>query len=271
MFHDACRVVVLLVRHAGRLLTVVTGRVVHRGRSVAVVLLRLCQLLLLLLVVLLRMKVRRRMLVQSRMLQVLQWMLLMQLKMLLLLLLVLANVSIHFGVLAWRVDGRRKGGIQFPLLLFELPQQFGVLPLGSFVLVVLVVVGVGRRRRVGHVGLLGRGRRVNRVRSTASSSTSGRRPSCLSTGTGNQGRLVDVRSSGTRSCLVAGRQRVEVLRCRTINKMSMQMVLDTALAELLVLGGEDDVPQRPVLVHDLLHDVAGRNLHRHRHRRSTVL
>lgn len=49
------------------------------------------------------------------------------------------------------------------------------------------------------------------------------------------------------------------------------MMLDTALAELLVLGGEDDVPQRAVFVHDLLHDVARWNLHRHRHRRSTVL
>lgn len=48
-------------------------------------------------------------------------------------------------------------------------------------------------------------------------------------------------------------------------------MLDTALAELLVLGGKDDVPQRAVFVHDLLHDVARRNLHRHRHRRSTVL
>lgn len=48
-------------------------------------------------------------------------------------------------------------------------------------------------------------------------------------------------------------------------------MLDTALAELLVLGGKDDVPQRAVFVHDLLHDVARRNLYRHRHRRSTVL
>lgn len=32
----------------------------------------------------------------------------------------------------------------FAVLLLELSQQFGVLPLGSFVLVVLVVVGVGR-------------------------------------------------------------------------------------------------------------------------------
>lgn len=80
-----------------------------------------------------------------------------------------------------------------------------------------------------------------------------------------------MRSPGTRSRLVASGQRVKVLRCSTINKMSMQMMLDTALAELLVLGGEDDVPQRAIFVHDLLHDVARWNLHRHRHRRSTVL
>lgn len=83
---------------------------------------------------------------QSRM-QV-QRVLLMQLKVLLLLLvlLMLTCVPVDLGVLSRRGRQlRRKGGIQyFAVLLLELSQQFGMLPLGSFVLVVLVVVGVGR-------------------------------------------------------------------------------------------------------------------------------
>lgn len=49
------------------------------------------------------------------------------------------------------------------------------------------------------------------------------------------------------------------------------MVLDAALGELLRLGGQDDVPQRPIFVDYLLHHVAVRNLHRHGHRRCGVL
>lgn len=103
-------------------------------------------LMVLVRVLLLRMEVRM-LLKQSRM-QVLQRMLLMQLKVLLLLLvlLMLTCVPVDLGVLSRRGRQlRRKGGIQyFAVLLLELSQQFGVLPLGSFVLVVLVVVGVGR-------------------------------------------------------------------------------------------------------------------------------
>lgn len=105
--------------------------------------------LLLLLVVLVRVLLLRmevRMLLKQSRMQV-QRVLLMQLKVLLLLvLLMLTCVPVDLGVLSRRGRQlRRKGGIQyFAVLLLELSQQFGMLPLGSFVLVVLVVVGVGR-------------------------------------------------------------------------------------------------------------------------------
>lgn len=74
---------------------------------------------------------------------------------------------------------------------------------------------------MGHVRLLlllGRSRRMDRM---GSCPTSGRCRSrrCLARRTRNYGRLVDVRSTRAWSCRVAGRQRVKVLRCRTINKV----------------------------------------------------
>lgn len=53
--------------------------------------------------------------------------------------------------------------------------------------------------------------------------------------------------------------------------MPLQVVVDAALAQLLVLGGQNHMPQSAALVDDLLHHMARRNLHRHCHRRSTIL
>lgn len=142
-----------------------------------------------------------------------------------------------------------------------------------FILVVLVVVGVWRRWRVGHV-------RLGRVQcmGAPSSPTSG----CVGCGhcccrgrthssTGHEGRLIEMRRPRTRPSLVASCQWVEELRCSAIYKMSMQVMLDAALAQLLMLGGQNHMPQGTAFIDDLLHYMARWNLHRHCHRRSTVL
>lgn len=144
---------------------------------------------------------------------------------------------------------------------------------GPFILVVLVVIGVWRRWRVGHV-------RLGRVQ--CMSATSSPTGTCISCGhgcnsgrtyssTGHEGRLIEMRRPGTRPSLVTSCQWVEELRCSTIYKMSMQVMLDAALAQLLMLGGKNHMSQGSALIDDLLHNMARWNLHRHCHRRSTVL
>lgn len=91
---------------------------------------------------------------------------------LMLLKLVLTYIPIHFRVLSRGIDWRYNGGIQFPLLLiFQLPHQLIMLPCRSLILVVLVVVGVRRRWRVGHIAL-GRVQGVGCAPSSPTSSTS---------------------------------------------------------------------------------------------------
>lgn len=89
--------------------------------------------------------------------------------------------------------------------------------------------------------------------------------------TGHEGRLIEMRRPGTRPSLVTSRQRVEKLRSSAIYKVAMQVMLDAALAQLLMLGGQNHMPQGTAFIDDLLHYVARWNLHRHCHRRSTVL
>lgn len=60
--------------------------------------------------------------------------------------------------------------------------------------------------------------------------------------TGHEGRLIEMRRPGTRPSLVTSCQWVEELRCSTIYKMSMQVMLDAALAQLLMLGGKNHMP-----------------------------
>lgn len=106
---------------------------------------------------------------------------------------------------------------QFPLLLiFQLSHQLRMLPDGPLVLVVLVV-GVRWRWRVGHIGL-GRVQRVG-TPSCPRSGTSCCGHCCCSSGThrtGHNGRLVEMRRSGTRPGLITGCQGVEERRCRAI-------------------------------------------------------
>lgn len=91
---------------------------------------------------------------------------------LMLLKLVLTYIPIHFRVLSRGIDWRYNRGIQFPLLLiFQLPHQLIMLPGRSLILVVLVVVGVRRRWRVGHIAL-GRVQGVGCAPSSPTSSTS---------------------------------------------------------------------------------------------------
>lgn len=221
------------------------------------------------LLLLLQMQRRRLML----MLLLLQLLLVVRLLLLVLLLkLMLAYVTIHFRVLPRRVDWRHNGGIQFPLLLiFQLSHQLRMLPDGPLVLVVLVV-GVRWRWRVGHIGL-GRVQRVG-TPSCPRSGTSCCGHCCCSSGThrtGHNGRLVEMRRSGTRPGLITGCQGVEERRCRAIYKMPMYVMLDAALAQLLMLRGQNHVPQGAVLVDNLLHHMARWNLHRHRYWGGTIL
>lgn len=190
---------------------------------------------------------------------------------LVLLKLMFAYVTIHFRVLPRRVDWRYNGGIQFPLLLiFQLSHQLSMLPDGPLVLVVLVV-GVRWRWRVGHIGL----GRVQRVGSSSCTSCCGYCCCCCRCGahrsTGHNGRLVEMRRSGTRPSLITGSQGVEERRCRAIYKMPMYVMLYAALAQLLVLGGQNHVPQGAVFVDNLLHHMARWNLHRHWYRGGTIL
>lgn len=132
--------------------------------------------------------------------------------------LMLAQTTIHFRVLPRRIDWRYNGGIQFPLLLiFQLSHQLCMLPDGPLVLVVLVVVGVWRRRRVGYIGL-GRVQGVGSAPCPCGTCTSGP----YSSSTGHNWRLVEMWRSGTRPSLITGCcQGVEERRCRAIYKMPM--------------------------------------------------
>lgn len=125
--------------------------------------------MLMLLLLLLQMRVLRLKLLLVVLLLLL---LLMRLLLMLLLKLVLTYIPIHFRVLSRGIDWRYNGGIQFPLLLiFQLPHQLIMLPGRSLILVVLVVVGVRRRWRVGHIAL-GRVQGVGCAPSSPTSSTS---------------------------------------------------------------------------------------------------